>query len=146
MTLTTIQPGTFIATFIGLVVAGIVWATMTNTPIPLLGSDRAALVAVVILGFAMCATSGWGSTGQIPTGPLSIVAAVSGVLTLVVLGAVFFGWTAILDPVSGVVYGNTTSSSADKVGVLMVSVLLFISWLAATIRQLGTAIGAVGAS
>ena len=146
MTLNTVQPGTLVATFIGLVIAGIVWATMANTPIPLLGSDRAALVAVVVLGFAMCVASGWGSTGQLPTGPLSIVAAISGVLTLVVLGAVIFGWTAILDPLAGVVYGTSPSASVDKVGVLAVGVLIAISWLAATIRQLGVVVGAAAAS
>ena len=145
MTLSNIQPGTYLATFLGLIAAAIVWATMTKTPIPLLGSDRAALVSVVVLGFAMCATSGWGSTGQIPTGPLSIVAAVSGILTLVVLGAVVFGWSPVIDPIAGVIYGNS-SGVADKVGVLTVGVLLLISWLAATVRQLSTALTAVGAS
>lgn len=135
MTLTRIHPGTFIATFIGLVIAAIVWATMTSTPIPLLGSDRAALVSVVVLGFAMCITSGWGATGEIPTGPMSIVAAVAGVSTLLVLGAVVFGWGWVIDPLAGVIYGSGTAS-ADKVGVLTVGVLIAVSWLAATIRQL----------
>jgi hypothetical protein len=147
MTLNTIQPGTFVATFIGLVIAGIVWATMSNTPIPLLGSDRAALVAVVVLGFAMCVTSGLGSTAtELPTGPLSMVAAISGILTLVVLGAVIFGWTAVIDPFAGVVYGSGSNYVADKLGVLMVGVLIAISWLAATIRQLGVVVGAAATS
>jgi len=144
MTLTNIQPGTVIASFIGLVIAAIVFATMTNTPIPLLGSDRAALVTVVALGFAMCVTSGWGAAGALPNGPLSVVAAIAGILTLVVLGAVVFGWTLIVDPLAGVIYGST-SASADKVGVLTVGVLIAISWIAATIRQLSV-LGTAAAS
>lgn len=137
MRLTTIQPGTIVATLLGLVGAAIVWATLTGTPIPLLGSERAALVALVVIGFAMCATSGWGANGTIPTGPLSIVAAVAGVLTVFVLGAVIFGWGFVIDPISGVFYGSGSTASADRVGVLAVGMLLAISWLAATIRQLG---------
>ena len=137
MQLTTIQPGTIVATLLGLVGAAIVWATLTGTPIPLLGSDRAALVALVVIGFAMCATSGWGSNGSIPTGPLSILAAIAGILTLVVLGAVIFGWGFVIDPIAGVFYGSGSTAGADRVGVLAVGILLAISWLAATIRQLG---------
>lgn len=142
MQLTTIQPGTIVATLLGLVAAGIVWATLAGAPLPVLG-DRGALVALVVVGFAMCVTSGWGSTGSVPSGPLATIAAVSGILTLVVLGAVVFGWTAVIDPFAGVFYGSQ-SVVADKVGVLMVGILLAISWLAATLRQIG-AVSAVTA-
>jgi hypothetical protein len=135
MQLTTIHPGSIVATVLGLLAAAIVWASLAGIPLPMLG-ERGALVALVIVGFAMCATSGWGSTGSIPSGPLSVIAAVSGILTLVVLGAVIFGWTALIDPVSGVFYGDQ-SVAADKVAVLMVGILLAISWLAATLRQIG---------
>ena len=145
MTLSGIRPGTIVATFIGLVIAAIVWATMANTPIPLLGSDRAALVSVVVLGFAMCITGGLGAApGQDLTGPLSIVAAVSGIATLVVLGAVVFGWGWIIDPLAGVIYGSGTAS-ADKVGVLTAGILIAISWLAATVRQLGVLVASPAA-
>jgi len=137
MQLATIQPGTIVATLLGLVAAAIVWATLSGTPLPLLGSDRAALIALVVIGFAMCVTSGWGANGTIPTGPLSILAAVAGILTVVVLGAVIFGWGFVIDPIAGVFYGSGSTVAADKVGVLMVGILLAISWLAATMRQLG---------
>jgi hypothetical protein len=126
MTPTVIRPGTIVATFIGLVGAVIVWATLTGTSLPLISSDRVALVTLVILGFAMCVSSGFGSTGQLPTGPLPIVAGLAGVLTLVILGAAIFGWTAVLDPFAGVMYGNS-AAAPDKVAVLLVGVLIGIS-------------------
>jgi hypothetical protein len=132
----TIQPGTIVATALGLVIAAIVGMTITGTPIPIIGGGRAALVSVVVLAFAMCATSGWGSTGTIPTGPLSITAALAGIMTLVVLGAVVFGWSWIVDPLGGVLYRGG-SIDADKVGIIWVGILVAISWLAATIRQIG---------
>jgi hypothetical protein len=137
MQLNTIQPGTIIATVLGLVIAAIVYLTVAGTPIPLIGGGRAALVSVVVLAFAMCVTSGWGSTGTIPTGPLSIAAAVAGILTLVVLGAVMFGWTWVIDPLGGVLYGSGSAADADRIGIIWVGILVAISWLAATIRQLG---------
>ena len=136
MTLTNIQPGTFVATFIGLIIAALVWATATGTRVPVLGSERATLVAVVVLGFAMCIAGGWGAT-TLSTTPLSVVAMIAGMSTLFVLGAVIFNWSAILDPLAGVMYGTNSSAVADRVGVITVGVLIAIAWLAATIRQLG---------
>lgn len=132
----TIQPGTIVATALGLVIAVIVGLTITGTPVPIIGGGRAALVSVVVLAFAMCVTSGWGSSGNIPTGALSMVAASAGILTLVVLGAVIFGWSWIVDPLGGVLYSGGTVD-ADKVGIIWVGILVAISWFAATIRQLG---------
>jgi hypothetical protein len=144
MTLASVHPGTIAATALGLIAAVIVWASMANAPV--LGSDRASLIALVVVGFAMCIAAGttW-APGQFPTSPLSVVAAVAGISTLIVLGAVVFGWGIVIDPIGGVLFGSGSTAAADKVGVIAVGVLLGFAWLAATIRQLG-ALTTVGAS
>jgi hypothetical protein len=49
-----------IANLIGIVIVALVVATLTNTSIPLLGSEHAIFVAVVLLGVTMCALGGVG--------------------------------------------------------------------------------------
>lgn len=139
-----INPGTYLATALGLVAAAIVWSSVAGAPV--FGSDRAALVALFAVGFGMCIASGIGSPAGAtpPSGPLAFVAGAAGVASLVVLIAVLAGWTAVLDPLSGVIYGSV-STSADRLGVLLVGVLIAISWMAATLRQLA-AYGPIAAS
>jgi hypothetical protein len=51
-----------LANLIGIVIAALVVATLTNTslPLPLLGSERAVFVAAVLLGVTMCSLGGVG--------------------------------------------------------------------------------------
>jgi hypothetical protein len=130
-----IPTGTILATFLGLVAAAIVWLTLAGTP-PL-GSDRAALIALVVVGFGMCIASGLGSAAgtSAPSGPLAMIAGAAGVLSVVVLIAVVAGWTAVLDPVAGVIYGKGSAAVADQVGIVTVGALIAVAWFLATIRQ-----------
>jgi len=130
-----INPGTIIATVFGLAAAGIVWSSLAGTPV--FGSDRAALIALVVVGFAMCAGSGIGNPAgtTLPGGPLAIVAGAAGVMTLVVLVSVIAGWNAVLDPLAGVIYGTGSTATADRVGVVLVGALIAVAWVAATLRQ-----------
>ena len=130
-----VNPGTIFATVLGLVAAGIVWSSVAGTPI--FGSDRAALVSLVAVGFGMCVASGIGNPAGAPPpgGPLAAIAGLAGVLSLAVLLVVVAGWTPVLDPFAGVMYGTTGAAVADKIGVLLVGLFIAISWLAATARQ-----------
>ena len=131
-----INPGTIFATVLGLVAVGIVWSTLAGTP--LFGSDRAALIALVGVGFGMCVASGIGNPAGTPppAGPLAAIAGLAGVLSLAVLLAVVAGWTPVLDPFAGLVYGTRGAAVADRIGVLLVGLFIAISWLAATARQI----------
>ena len=130
-----VNPGTVFATLLGLVCAAIVGSSLTGHPV--FGSERAALVALVVVGFGMCVASGVGNPAgtPLPGGPLSALAGLAGVLSVLVLFAVVFGWSAILDPLAGVIYGSTSDTVADRLGVVLVGFLIAISWIAATLRQ-----------
>ncbi len=128
--------GTLFASLIGVVVVAIAYLSLTGAQIPLLGSERAAFVAIAVLGFGMCVASGIGgaaSTGQF--GPTSMVASVLGVFSLLVIVSVIAGWTAILDPVGQVVYGG--SASLDRIGIVSLTGIIGVMWFLSTIRQLG---------
>jgi len=132
-----VPTGTIAASFLGLIAAAIVWLTLAGTP-PF-GSDRAALIALVVVGFGMCIASGLGSAAGTPppTGPISMIAGAAGLLSVVVLLAVVAGWTAVLDPLAGVIYGKAPAEVADKVGVVTVGALIAVAWFLATLRQVG---------
>jgi hypothetical protein len=49
-----------LANLIGIAIAALLVAALTNTPVPLLASERAIFVAVVLLGVTMCALGGVG--------------------------------------------------------------------------------------
>ena len=55
---TTFTGNAFAANLLGIVAALVVLALLVNIRLPLLGSDRAAFVALVIVGTTMCALGG----------------------------------------------------------------------------------------
>jgi hypothetical protein len=77
---------------LGVLALLLVLATLTGKKLPLVSSDRAVLVVIVVLGMAMC-TRGIGRVAALGdwTHPLSIVGMVVGVLILVIAAALFVG-------------------------------------------------------
>ena len=83
----------FVPLVLGLVVAGIVYATLTGRQLPLISGPRAAVIAVLLVGIAMClpgigrvAASGrWLS-------PMGILGSLLGIVILVLVASVFTGW------------------------------------------------------
>lgn len=78
---------------LGLVCAGIVYATLAGKSLPLISGPRAALIALLVLGMAAC----MGGIGQVGASgrwlsPLAIVGHVLGAVILVVIASAFAGW------------------------------------------------------
>ncbi|HEU5287945.1 MAG TPA: hypothetical protein VFV20_06035 [Candidatus Limnocylindria bacterium] len=137
MAITEVPSGAVVATLLGFLAAAIVLATVLGVPLPLVNSERRALVGVVAVGFAMCVAGGWATERVVPAGPTAIVASLAGILSIVVLLAVVNGWTTVLDPVASLFYGTNAIGIADRVGVLAVGVLIAVAWIASTLRQVG---------
>ena len=78
---------------LGAAAAVIVYAALTGKQLPLIGSPKAALIALLIVGMAMC-TSGIGQVSASGkwTSPLAIVGDLLGAGILVVVASVFTGW------------------------------------------------------
>ncbi len=83
----------FVPLALGLVIAGIAYAVLSGKQLPLISTPRAALIAMLIIGMAMCApgifqvsVSGrWAS-------PLAILGYLLGAVILVVIIAALAGW------------------------------------------------------
>ena len=83
-----------VVALLGLVSAGVVVATLTgaNANLPVISTDRAALITLGVLGFAMCAVGGI-NISLATTGfshPITLIGALLGVLALVTVGAALF--------------------------------------------------------
>lgn len=78
---------------LGVVVALIVFATIGGKSLPLINSPKAALIALLVVGMAMC-TGGIGQVGASGkwTSPLAIIGILLGILILVIIIAGLAGW------------------------------------------------------
>lgn len=77
----------------GFLAALLVLAVLTNRKLPLIGSDRAALAVLVVLGMVMCMNGiGRVAAAGAWAHPLAILGSLIGALILVIGVAGFFGW------------------------------------------------------
>ena len=105
---------------LGLICAGIVYATLVGKSLPLVSGPRAALIALLVIGLAMC----MGGIGQVGASgrwasPLAIVGHLLGVVILVVIASPFIGWKLPL-------IGDDTQA------VIAVAILMAIKYLIGT--------------
>ena len=86
--------GIVIPLILGIVAAVIVYATATGQQLPIVSTPRAALIALLVIGLAMCTMGGIGQVGASGkwTSPLAILGILLGVAILVVILAAFTGW------------------------------------------------------
>ncbi len=97
--------------FLGVVV-GIVFAAFNGKTLPLIGSPRASLIALLIVGMAMC-VSGIGQVGASGrwASPLAIVGYLLGTTILIIIVSALAGWKLPL------IVGETQAVAA--VGILI---------------------------
>ena len=102
-----------LANLIGIVIAALVVAALTNTSVPLLGSERAIFVAVVLLGVTMC------SLGGVGRAPMKY-----GWMHPVTLFGIAVG-TIMLLPAAGVVLGQV----AEQIGLIVFTAPFAMKWV-----------------
>ncbi len=78
---------------LGLLAAGLVFLILTGRDVPIVGNGAGALVALGIIGIAMCSLGGIGPTQSALgwTHPLTIVGSILGVLALLVVALPLLG-------------------------------------------------------
>lgn len=115
---------------LGVMVAVIAVATLTNTRVPLITSDRSAFFAVLALGFTMCAVAGIGRTyaalGWLH--PITIIGSLLGILACVLAGVVFTGRTAFLAAATTSAGGTARSISGDRMALLALTAVIVAKW------------------
>jgi hypothetical protein len=102
-----------VANLIGIVIVALVVATLTNAPVPLLGSERATFLAVVLLGITMCALGG---VGRAPRKygwmhPVTLFGTAVGTIMLLFAAAVMLGQVN------------------DQIGILVFTALFATKWV-----------------
>ncbi len=114
--------------FLGVVIAVIVFVALTGKTLPLINSPRASLIALLVVGMAMC----MGGIGQVGASgrwasPLAIAGYLLGAAILFIIISAFTGWKVPF------VTGDTQSVAA--VGILIAikyvigTVSYFFHWL-----------------
>lgn len=103
---------------LGLLCAGIVYATLAGKTLPLISSPRAALIALLVIGMAACMGGGIGQVGASGRwlSPLAIAGYLLGAVILVVFIAAFAGWKLPL-------------IQSDTQAVLAVALLMAVKFL-----------------
>ena len=120
-----------VANLIGAAIALLIFAVLTNSPIPLLGSDRATFIALIILGTTMCALGG---VGRAPsrygwTHPVTLFGIVVGIVAMLLAAAVLVGQPAFLDPIATIVGRTSVDAGHDRPAIVVLGVLMAIKWL-----------------
>ena len=121
--------------FIGLacVVASIAVAiaAVGGRGLPIFGTGRGALVAVLIIGMSGCAIGG--ISQAIPLGwthPVFIVGSVLGVVALGIVGAGLFGWDAVVRPVAALAPGGTlVTATTEQLTLIAIAGMIALKFL-----------------
>lgn len=112
---------------LGILAAALVFAVLTDRKVPLIASERAALIVLVVIGMAMCSNGiGRVAAAGAWAHPLSIIGYLLGAVILVVAGAAILGKPLPLVPD---VHQAIIVVSALGVVKLVVSVLHRMFWI-----------------
>jgi hypothetical protein len=123
---------TFVLGTAGVIVCvALAWLALTSDSVPVVGSPRGALIAIVVVGMASCAIGGIGQAPIIGwTHPLSIFGIVFGVVALVVASAGIFGWDGLLQPVSGIIpTASSVAATTERLAIGLLTSLIVVKWI-----------------
>jgi hypothetical protein len=128
---TTFNGNGFAANLLGILAVLIVVALLANVRLPLLGNDRTAFIALVVVGMSMCALGGIGRAQNTLgwTDPITVIGIIIGSLALVLVAAVLTGRAGFLEPVAALVGGTSSlESSTDRAATLVLAGLMTLKW------------------
>ena len=127
--------GTFLAgTLLVALAVAIALMAAAGRELPWVGVGRGALIAVALVGMAGCAIGGIGQAPSIGwTHPVTIIGILLGIVALAVIGAGLFGWSTVLQPVSGLVPGSTPAGLDETLRVALIALagVIVIKWVVA---------------
>lgn len=108
------------------------WVALTGDSVPVVGTARGALIAIVIVGMAACAVGGIGQAPSIGwTHPITIFGIVVGILALVISGAGLFGWDGLLRPTADIVpMGTAVTATTERLAIGLLAALIAVKWIA----------------
>jgi hypothetical protein len=133
MTASRLKP--VVATLVGIPAAAIVLAAVSGTSAPLVGDGTAALVALWILGSAMCALGISAMRERFGIGRASVAGMPLGLLATALVLSGLFGWTVLLAPIVDAL-GGPDSASLARAAIVGVGIVMVVKWALAWLSYL----------
>lgn len=129
-----------VATLFGIPAAAIVLAALNGTRAPLVGDGIAALVALWVLGSAMCALGISAMRERFGLGRANAAGMPLGLLATALVLSGLFGWTLLLAPIVDAL-GGPASASLARAAIVGVGGVMVVKWAIAWLSYLprGTA-------
>ena len=129
-----------VATLIGIPAAMIVLAAANGTSAPLVGDGTGALVALWILGSAMCALGISAMRDRFGIGRANVLGMPLGILATALVLSGLFGWPLLLQPIVDAL-GGSGSASLVRAAIIGLGAVMVVKWTIAWLSYLprGTA-------
>ena len=124
-----------LATLFGIPAAVIVLAAARGEPAPLVGDGAAALIALWILGSAMCALGISSMRGRFGVGRASLTGTPLGLLATGLLLSGLLGWPLLLQPIADLLGGAETVPLA-RAAIVAVGGVMALKWAIAWLSYL----------
>ncbi len=124
-----------VATLFGIPAAAIVLAAANGTSAPIVGDGAAALVALWILGSAMCALGISAMRERFGYARASIVGMPLGILATALLLSGILGWTVLLNPIVDAL-GGPEGASLTRAAIVGVGAVMVVKWTIAWLSYL----------
>jgi hypothetical protein len=124
-----------LATVVGIPVAAIVLAAASGSPVPIVDSYAAGLVALLLLGATMCAWGMQAMAARYGYVRASLVGAPLGVVILALILSGLFGWELLLGPATTAL-GGTATVPPERAAIVSVGAIMLAKWLMAWLAYL----------
>ena len=124
-----------VATLFGIPAAAIVLAAANGTSTPLVGDGAAALLALWVLGSAMCALGISAMRERFGYARTNIVGMPLGILATALVLSGLFGWTLLLNPIVDALGGPEVASLA-RAAIVGVGAVMAVKWTIAWLSYL----------
>ena len=123
------------ATLVGIPAAAIVLAAAKGSGVPIVGDGAAALVALWILGSAMCALGISAMRERFGVGRANLAGMPLGLLATALVLSGLFGWPLLLQPVVDAL-GGAESASLVRAAIVGVGAVMVVKWTIAWLSYL----------
>ena len=124
-----------VATLFGIPAAAIVLAAANGTSAPLVEDGAAALVALWILGSAMCALGISAMRERFGIARANAVGMPLGLLATALVLSGLFGWPLLLQPIVDAL-GGAAPASLSRAAIVGVGVVMVVKWTVAWLSYL----------
>ena len=115
------------------------YVAATSNSVPVVGTVRAALIAMAVIGMAGCGIAGIAQAPAIGwTHPITIIGIVLGVLALAIVAAGLLGWNGFFAPIVDFVPSqDTVVLTTERLAVISLALVIGVKWLVGLVMTFG---------